>query len=204
MAAHPPSTRPTREPRDLHLHALDDLRYIRQTMERSSSFTAVPGWGGVAVGCTALLAASIAAGQSSHTGWLVVWLLEASLAAVVGGWATVHKARAVGLSLLRGAGRKFLFGLGPPLLAGGVLTVALFRLDAMQVLPGTWLLLYGVGTVTAGTFSVRIVPVMGLCFMLLGVVALALPPAWGNLCMALGFGGLHLLFGFLIARRHGG
>jgi len=204
MATHHPPTRSGSETRALHLHALDDLRFIRQTMERAASFTAVPGWGGMAVGCTALLAAWLASRQSSHAAWLVVWLSEASLAAVVGGWATVHKARAVGLSLLRGAGRKFLFGLGPPLLAGGVLTLALFRLDAMQVLPGMWLLLYGVGTVTAGTFSVRIVPVMGLCFMLLGVLALAVPQSFGNLCMALGFGGLHLLFGFLIARRHGG
>jgi hypothetical protein len=204
MATHPPATRSSSEPRALHLHALDDLRYIRQTMERAASFTAVPGWGGVAVGCTALLAAWIASRQSGHAAWLVVWLSEAALAAVVGGWATVRKARAARLSLLRGAGRKFLFGLGPPLLAGGVLTLAFFRLDAIELLPGMWLLMYGVGTVTAGAFSVRTVPVMGLCFMLLGVTALATPATWGNTWMALGFGGLHLLFGFLIARRHGG
>ncbi len=204
MSAQPPPLRPVPEPRSLHHHALNDLRFIRQTMERAASFTAVPGWGGVAVGLTAFGAAGIAAQQASASTWLGVWLAEAAVAAAIGTWATVRKARAVGLSLLRGAGRKFLFGLGPPILAGGVLTLALFRLGATHALPGMWLLMYGVGTVAAGTFSVRVVPVMGFCFMLLGMATLLLPAAWGNACMAIGFGGLHLVFGWIIARRHGG
>ena len=173
-------------------------------MERAGSFTAVPGWGGVAVGATALAAAWFATRQTSDAAWLALWLGEAVLAATLGSIATVRKARAGGLSLLRGAGRKFLFGLGPPILAGGVLTLALVRLGATHALPGTWLLMYGVGTVAAGTFSVRVVPIMGLCFMLLGMATLLAPPAWGNACMALGFGGLHVVFGILIARRYGG
>jgi hypothetical protein len=204
MTAHPPPLRPTAEPSSLHHHAVADLRFIRQTMERAGSFTAVPGWGGVGVGATALGAAWLASRQTSDAAWLVLWLCEAVLAAIIGSIATVQKARAGGLSLLRGAGRKFLFGLGPPILAGGVLTLALFRSGATHALPGTWLLMYGVGTVSAGTFSVRVIPVMGLCFMLLGMATLLAPPAWGNACMALGFGALHVVFGILIARRYGG
>ncbi|MFQ5600125.1 MAG: hypothetical protein ACE5G2_06185 [Candidatus Krumholzibacteriia bacterium] len=192
------------EPRSLNVHALDDLRYIRQTMERASSFTAVPGWGGMVVGLTALGAAFVASRQASVDAWLAIWLLEALVAAVLGGWATSRKARAVQMSLLRGAGRKFLFGLCPPMIAGALLTLALYRLGFVRVLPGMWLLMYGAGTVTAGTFSVRIVPVMGLCFMLLGAGALLLPAAWGDAVMAAGFGGLHVVFGIIIARRHGG
>lgn len=173
-------------------------------MESAASFTAVPGWGGVAVGATALLAAGIAVRQTSPTAWLLVWLSEAAVAGLVGTWAMVHKARAVQVSLRRGSGRKFLFGLCPPLMAGGWLTLALYQAGLWSAMPGTWLLLYGVATLTAGTFSVRIIPVMGLCFMLLGAAALFAPATWGDALMAAGFGGMHVVFGSLIARRHGG
>jgi hypothetical protein len=92
----------------------------------------------------------------------------------------------------------------PPLLAGAVLTTVLYRVDMLMVLPGLWLLLYGAAVVTGGAFSVRIVPVMGICFMLLGAVSLFAPALWGNVFLMLGFGAIHIVFGALIARRHGG
>jgi hypothetical protein len=85
-----------------------------------------------------------------------------------------------------------------------MLTVVLWRGQMANALPGTWLLLYGTAVVAGGAFSVRIVPVMGMCFMLLGAAALYAPAAWGDYLMAAGFGGLHVIFGVIIARRHGG
>ena len=195
---------PVPEPRALHVHAIDDLRYIRQTMERASSFTAVPGWGGVAMGTSALIASWLAALQPTAERWLLVWLAEAAVAGVVGGTATLRKARAVKLPLLGSAGRKFLFGLGPPVFGGAVLTLALYTAGVTHAIPGMWMLMYGIGALSAGTFSVRVVPVMGLCFMALGIVALFLPGTWTDALMACGFGGLHIVFGLVIARRHGG
>ena len=184
--------------------ALENLRFIRETMERAGSFTAVPGWGQVAVGATALVAAGLAARAPSVELWLVTWLAEAVVAVVIGGWALARKAHAVNDPILSGPGRRFGLSFLPPLAVGGLLTVALYRAGLAHALPGTWLLLYGTGVVTGGAFSVRIVPVMGLCFMALGTVALLGPPAWGAWCMAAGFGGLHVAFGVIIARRHGG
>lgn len=182
----------------------EDLRYIRDTMERSAAFTAVSGWGQVLLGGTAIAAAWLAARQASPFAWLRVWLAEGLMAVAIGLLACTWKANRRGLPLFSGPARKVALGLAPPLVAGAFLTFLLFRSGLEAVLPATWLLLYGAGIMTGGAFSVPIVPVMGLCFMLLGGFAVLGPAAWGNWFLAAGFGGLHIVFGFWIARRHGG
>lgn len=182
----------------------EDLRFIRDTMERSAAFTAVSGSGHVLLGFTAVGAAWLAARQASTFTWLRVWLAEGLLAVAIGLLACTFKANRRGLPLFSGPARKAALGLAPPLVAGAFLTFLLFRSGLASVLPASWLLLYGAGIMTGGAYSVSIVPVMGFCFMLLGGLAVLSPLAWGNWFLALGFGGLHIIFGFLIARRHGG
>ena len=184
--------------------AADDLRFIRETMERSAAFTAVSGYGHVILGCTALGAAWLASRQVGSFAWLRVWLGEALLALTIGLLSTSWKANRRGLPLFSGPARKAVLGLSPPLVAGAFLTFLLARAGAESALPGAWLLLYGAGVTTGGAFSVAIVPVMGICFMALGGLTVLAPSAWGNWFLAAGFGGLHIIFGTLIARRHGG
>jgi hypothetical protein len=192
------------EPVSLQTHAMDNLRFIRETMERAGSFTAVPGWGGVAMGASALIAAGIAARQPSLERWLVIWLLEAAFAMALAGLAIRRKAKAAQGPVLSAPARRFVLSFAPPLIVGGLLTAVLYRAGIPAAIPGTWLLLYGTGVVTGGAFSVRVVPVMGLCFMFIGALALFCPLAWGTALLAAGFGGLHLIFGAIIARRYGG
>lgn len=196
--------RAPREPIPIDVRAADHLRYIRETMERASEFTAVPGWGGVAMGVTALVAAYLASRQTTPSAWLTVWLAEAFIAVAIAAPTAATKAHRAKTALLSGPGRKFLFSFFPPIVAGGLLTYALSHSGSHAALPGMWLLLYGTAIVTGGAFSVRIVPIMGLCLMALGVAALFAPAMWGDLLMALGFGFVQMGFGIWIARHHGG
>jgi hypothetical protein len=197
--------RPERsEPPALHAHAIDDLRFIRRTMEEAGAFTAVPGWGMVALGVTACGAAALAGRTRTPGAWLAVWLAEAAVALAIAAWGMVRKARRAQVPLFSGPARRFALSFTPPLLAGAALTAALANAGHYGAIPGLWLLLYGTAVATGGAFSIRIVPVMGLAFMLAGLLALLAPPAWANGALAAGFGGIHMLFGAVIARRYGG
>jgi hypothetical protein len=188
----------------LHDQAMDNLRFIRSAMENAGSFTAVPGIGGMLVGATALFAAFAAHLSAGPRAWLAIWIGEALLALAIGIGFSARKARRAGTALLSRPFHRFVFAMAPPLMAGAVLTLMLNRAGFVHFLPAVWLLLYGAGVACAGAFSVRIVPVMGLLFLVLGVVAAVAPLAWLDALMAIGFGGLHIVFGWMIARRYGG
>lgn len=191
-------------PEPLRDRALDNLQFIRSTMERAGSFTAVPGWGTVVVGATALPATWLALRQDFAAEWLAVWLGEAVIGVTVGVAAMIQKSRAANDPLLSGPGRRFGLSFLPPIVVGALLTIALHRARLFSLMPGTWLLLYGTAVASAGAFSVRIVPLMGVCFIVLGAAALFVPTQLWPWFMAAGFGGLHIIFGLIIARRHGG
>jgi len=192
------------EPPALHERAMDNLKYIRETMERATAFTGISGWGQVAIGFTALASALVSAQQKTFKAWLAVWMAEALIALLIAGWSIDRKARAAKMPLLSGPGRKVAFSLSPPIFAGAIVTVVLYRAGLTSAIPGLWLLLYGTGVVTGGMFSVSVVPIMGLCFMALGALAFFAPAEYANWLMAAGFGGLHIVFGVIIARRYGG
>lgn len=192
------------EPVGLHTHAMDNLRFIRETMESARSFTGVPGWGGVAMGLVALAATWFADRQPNLDAWLTAWFLGGLVAVGVGAIALILKARKAQTELLSAPARKFALSFAPPLVVGALLTSVLYRAGMPAPMPGTWLLLYGTGVVTGGAYSVRVVPIMGICFMGLGAIALFCPMAWSSVFLAAGFGGLHMIFGVIIARRFGG
>jgi hypothetical protein len=204
MANFAPLRSPKREPIPIDARAADHLRYIRETMENAAEFTAVPGWGGVAMGSTALAAALVASRQTTPRAWLTVWLIEAFVALAIAAPAAATKAHRANSPLFSGPGRKFLLSFAPPIVVGGLLTFALYQAGILAALPGMWLLLYGAAIVTGGAFSVRVVPVMGLCLMILGAASLFAPASWGDSFMAAGFGMVQIGFGWWIARHYGG
>lgn len=192
------------EPVAIHTHAMDNLRYIRETIERAGSFTAVPGIGGMLMGSTAVAAAWIASRQAGGVRWLSVWIVEAVVALLIGIAGAELKSRSAKLPLFSGPARKFVAGFAPATIAGALLTGVLFRAGSLAVLPGTWMLLYGAGVVSGGGASVRVVPLMGACFMAAGAAALLWPGVGGDAMLAATFGGLHIVFGAVIAVKYGG
>jgi hypothetical protein len=185
-------------------HAADNLTFIRQAMERSSTFTAVPGLGGCAMGAIALIAAFVADRQPTNDRWLLTWLAAAAIASVLGLITMARKAERGGATITGAIARRFAAGMAAPFVAGAAITYELWTTGSFTVMAPAWLLLYGAGLVTGGIFSVRAVRLIGACFMALGLVAILTPPAWGNAWLAAGFGGLQIGFGVYIARNHGG
>jgi hypothetical protein len=203
------SVTPLRRPKPpespaLHARAMDNLAFIRDTMEAAGAFTAVSGWGMVGVGFVAIIASIAAFVEADLRRSLLIWLGAAVLAPIVMLCAIVRKAESAKMPLLSGPGRKFLLSFSPPMIVGALLTIFLYRAGFIGALPGTWLLLYGTAVVAGGAFSVRIVPIMGFCFMVIGTVALFAPLTWADALLGVAFGGLHIGFGIPIARRHGG
>lgn len=190
-------------PQSVHEHAYDNLRFIRETMERAGSFTSIPGWGGVAIGTTAIITAAVAHGRSPRS-WLMIWLADAVLAAIIGAITIVVKAHRADVSLSSSATKKFFASYFAPIVCGAVLTYFCASHGFYAVLPALWLLDYGASFVSSGAFSIRTVPVMGLAFMALGLAAAFVPLSIGNILLGAGFGGLHIVFGYIIARNYGG
>jgi hypothetical protein len=183
---------------------MDNLSFIRGMMERAATFTALSGWGQVVIGLTAIAAALVAARSSTPRSWIAIWLGEAGIAAGISVASMAIKSHAANEPLITGPLRKLVLSFSPAMIAGAVLTVAFAQRGMYGLLPAIWLLLYGAAVISAGTYSVPSVPVMGAAFMVLGAVALIAPASWATGLLIAGFGGLHIAFGFWIARRHGG
>src|SRR6185436_5888071 len=129
-------------------------------------FTAIPGRGGVLMGVTAIAAAAVSGPPDGSIRWVMVWFAAAAVAVAIGLVTMARKARRSGAPLSRTApAYRFALAYLPPLVAGMVLTPVFATLDLMARLPACWLLLYGTGLATGGAFSVRLVPLMGVCFM---------------------------------------
>jgi hypothetical protein len=185
---------------EIDSHAAATLRYIRSTMQAATAFT-VPGAAGIAMGVVGLLATLLSAVPALAVHWLNIWLAAAIIAAVIGGVLVIRPASIQRLALSGTPIRKFAICLAAPLFVGAVLTAVLSAHNALDVIPGTWLLLYGSALSAASVTTTRTIGVMGASFLVLGLFAFLLPMQLQILALGAGFGGLHLVFGWWISRE---
>ena len=190
-------------PAAIESRALGTLAYIRASIESSSSMD-VPGMAGIVMGIIGVLAAIVVSLPRWAAHWLGIWLAAAVVALVLGGALVARQIARRGHARYLGPVRKFLLCLCPALLAGAVLTLVLGTAGETRVIPGMWLLLYGCAVLSASTVTVagiaRLICMMGGLFVVLGLMTFALPAAAHTAMLGLGFGLLHIIFGFLIGR----
>src|SRR5688572_3428457 len=156
---------------NLDMHAIATLRYIRASMDGAGS-VAIPGSAGIAMGGFGLVAAALSLMPNLAGYWLAIWLVAAPLAAIVGAL-LLAKSGSVATFVATGTpGRKLALGLLPSLFAGAVMTAVLWSAGLAVAIPGTWLLLYGCGLISASVSTTAIVARMGMCFAGLGIIAL--------------------------------
>ena len=187
----------------LDSHAAATLRYIRSSMEGAVLF-AVPGSAGIVLGSIALAATGLCLAPGMHKYWLGIWLCAALLGAVLGSVLILRESSLRDLRLVGTPLLKFALCLSPSLGAGLVMTAVHWSGGNQHAIPGTWLMLYGCALLTASTATTRIIAVLGALFALFGLAALLLPDSLQIVMLGAGFGGLHIVFGFLIGRMgHG-
>lgn len=203
MSATPNRPRRT-EPTPIDSGALENLRYIRSTIEAAHTFSTVPGKGCIAMGVTAIAAVGLESLPPLAPYWLAVWVGAAIVACCSALWFMEQKARAQGLSLRRAVAKRFFMSLAPAFVSGAILTAALAGSVDRELITGMWLLLYGAGLAACGLFSIPAVFTAGMAFMGLGAATLWLPPGSAHIVLALSFGGIHLALGTTILRHHGG
>jgi hypothetical protein len=187
----------------LDSHAAATLRYIRASMESAASLS-VPGSTGIASGVVGVLAAIVSSVPALRPHWLIIWLLGAVVAAGVGGALLLRQPSLSSLTIGGAPLRRFFIGLLPSLFAGAVMTWVLWTNAAERMIPGTWLLLYGCGLVAASAATTRGIGILGASFGVTGLLALVLPQAWQIAMLGVGFGGLHIVFGYLMGRAGNG
>jgi hypothetical protein len=177
------------------------LSVIRTLMERSTRYTNLSGHAGIAAGMLTLLGSALR--HWYQTPFLPTWLGVLFAACVANILFAAGMARVNGEPLWTSPAQTELLSLTPAFVAGLVLTAVLARMGLGLLLPGIWMLLWGVGALAMSFFTPRILSLLGVAFMVAGVLALFAPPANDALSMALSFGAIHLIYGtLLVAVRH--
>jgi len=195
--------------------ARENLRVIRQTMERSTKYSTLSGLSGILIGLSAIVSVIATSRilharyhahqplQSAYPSLGVLWLCELALAVGIEFACNKRRARYVGKRVASPLGAHIIVA-ALPAFVGALALTAFFALHGLAALVwGIWMLTYGLAICAVGLFSVRPVSYLGSAFVLAGAVTLLLPTQLQLFMMGLTFGGFHIVYGALMGRKHG-
>jgi predicted lysophospholipase L1 biosynthesis ABC-type transport system permease subunit len=201
--------------------AQENLRMIRELMERSTKYSTFSGLSGVLVGLIAIAGCAVQAfvlprywPEHPVRGFLINWILVVALALLVDFVLTKRRAPLVGKHIRSRLGKQMILAAAPGLGIGVLTTIVLIPWLMDFVYPA-WMLCYGAAVCAVGIFSQREVRRLGWSFLVTGAVTLLLlrftdlwPYIWERSYLGLGmtalsFGGFHIIYGLVMWRRGG-
>jgi hypothetical protein len=197
-----------------------DITEMRSLMERSTKFLSLSGLSGILLGLYGLAGAAIAyyllyreAGELSYhvsdgeslSGTVVkviaVAVLILILSLVTAVLLSQRKARKTKEKLWNATAKRLLINMAVPLAAGGLLTLILVAKGFVGLMAPLTLIFYGLALYNASKFTYEEVRSLGLIEIVLGLAGAYLPE-YGLWCWALGFGILHIVYGFYLHYRY--
>ena len=207
---------------DNHIETLAEIRSI---MERSSRFISLSGLSGVAAGFWALLGAAavyfyldlplfsnkrlyyydVLSNGQWDISYEKFFLLDAGLVLVLaiisGIFFTSRKAKKNGQTILGPMAVRMLINLAIPLITGGIFCLVLFRHDEFGLIAPATLIFYGLALVNGGKYTLNDIRNLGIAEIGLGIIGLFYP-GFGLELWAIGFGVLHIVYGWMMYHKY--
>jgi hypothetical protein len=198
---------------------LDDLKDIKDIMNRSSRFLSLSGLSGVFAGVFALGGAYLAYGtvykSQDYLGYrqadmstetlttlLLIALATVALAVGVGILLTTREARKSNQKLWDAQTKRLMINLLIPLVTGGILCLMLLLTGYIGFVAPLTLIFYGLALVNASKYTLTEVRSLGLLEIGLGLLAVHFI-GYGLIFWAAGFGVLHIIYGIVMHIRYG-
>jgi hypothetical protein len=183
-----------------HLQAIQDIKTM---MERSTRFSSISGKAGIVVG---ILAVIVFAGikwfnVTSVASLFVVMVGTLILALSIGLYLSIAKAKKEGAAIFDTTAKRFLVQFFIPLIVGGILCLIFAYHGDYTYIPSIMLIFYGFALLHASKFSLDTIKNLGYLELIIGLLAAAFT-TYGMWFWVIGFGLLHVIYGFIIYTKY--
>ncbi len=200
---------------------IDDLKDIKDLMNRSSKFISLSGWSGISIGIVALIAAFIAhlkiknwytlnsfdgiingkAIDALKEDLLIIAAITLILSLGFGIIFTINKSKRINQKLWSKQSKTLLINLLIPLIIGGILCLLFIQKGNYGVVAPLTLLFYGLALINASSYTIGEIKSLGILNCILGLIGVY-QIGIGIILWGIGFGVLHIIYGILMKIKH--